>query len=162
MKGRKVMKRNFKTLTLVIGSILIGAAFNPIAMSASTYFPVKIAIVDIPAVVASSGDVNKLKETQKGKIEELKDFVKKAKADVEATKDADKKKKLEDGYNKELNERKNKIDKDYTSALSAIEKSISGIIAQKAKENNYQIVLSKGVVLYGGDDLTAEIKKAVK
>lgn len=156
------MKKNVKTLAVIIGSILIGAAFNPIAMSASNYFPVKIAIVDIPAVVSSSGEVNKLKETQKDKIEELKDFVKKAKADVESTKDADKKKKLEDGYNKELNERKNKIDKDYTSALSAIEKSISGVIAQKAKENNYQIVLSKGVVLYGGDDITAEIKKAVK
>lgn len=156
------MKKNVKSLAVILGSILIGAAFNPIAMSASSYFPVKIAVVDIPAVVSSSDEVNKLKETQKGKIEDLKDFVKKAKADVESTKDAAQKKKLEDGYNKELNERKNKIDKDYTSALSSIEKSISGVIAQKAKENNYQIVLSKGVVLYGGDDITAEIKKTVK
>lgn len=156
------MKKNVKILAVIISSICIGAAFNPIAISASNYFPVKIAVVDIPAVVASSGEVNKLKETQKDKIEELKDFVKKAKADVDSTKDTAQKKKLEDGYNKELNERKNKIDKDYTSALSAIEKSISGVIAEKAKENNYQIVLSKGVVLYGGDDITSEIKKAVK
>lgn len=156
------MKRNLKTLTVVIGSIFVGAAFNSIAISASNYFPVKIATVDIPAVVASSGEVNKLKETQKDKIEELKDFVKKAKADVESTKDSAQKKKLEDGYNKELNERKNKIDKDYVASLSGIEKNISSIIAQKAKENNYQIVLSKGVVLYGGDDITAEIKKTVK
>lgn len=154
--------KNLKTATIVLSSIFIGATFNSFAMSASNYSPVKIAVVDVPAVVANSGEVNTLKNIQKNKIEDLKDFVTKAKADIDSAKDANQKKKLEDGYNKELNERKNKIDKDYAATLSNIEKNISAVIAKKAKQDNYQIVLSKGIVLYGGDDITAEIKKAVK
>jgi Skp family chaperone for outer membrane proteins len=154
--------KNLKTFAVVLGSVFIGATFSSFAMSASSYSPAKIAVVDVPAVVASSGEVNKLKDTQKGKIEELTDFIKKAKADIDSTKDANQKKKLENGYNKELKERKNKIDKDYITTLSGIEKSISAVIAKKAKEDNYQIVLSKGIVLYGGDDITSDIKKIVK
>jgi len=156
------MGKNIKTFAVVLSSVIIGATFSSFAMSASSYSPFKIAVVDVPAVVANSSDVNKLKETQKSKIDELKDFVKTAKADVESKTDATQKKKLEESYNKELNDRKNKIDKEYSATLSSIEKNISDVIAKKAKEDNYQIVLSKGIVLYGGDDITADIKKIVK
>ena len=154
--------KNLKTVTIILSSIFIGATFSSFAMSASSYSPVKIAVVDVPAVVAASGEVNTLKNVQKTKIDDLDDFVTKAKADVDSAKDPAQKKKLEDGYNKELNERKNKIVKDYAATLSNIEKNISAIIAKKAKDENYQIVLSKGIVLYGGDDITKELIKTVK
>ena len=37
----------------------------------------------------------------------------------------------------------------------------SNQIASQAKLNNYDIVLAKGVVLYGGDDITEAVKQAV-
>lgn|SRR5574344_802137 len=155
--------KNLKTITAVaLGSLLLGAMTNSFAMSAMNVANAKIAVVDVPAVVASSAEVNSLKESQKLKIRELADFVKNAKADVAAASDASKKKALEDKYNKELNVRKQKIDADYANSLSNIEKNISGVISKKAKDDNYQIVLSKGIVLYGGDDITNAVKKLVK
>ena len=46
--------------------------------------------------------------------------------------------------------------------LQAIDKSITATIAQEAKAQNYNLVLSKSSVLYGGDDITASIAKNVK
>ena len=69
---------------------------------------------------------------------------------------------MENKYNKELNVKRNAIQKDYAKKLASIDKSISAVIAQKAKAASYDIVLAKGVVLYGGTDITAEITKSVK
>ena len=55
-----------------------------------------------------------------------------------------------------------KIKKNYATKLQAIDKSISATIAAEAKAKNYNLVLSKGVVLYGGEDITASISKIVK
>jgi Skp family chaperone for outer membrane proteins len=156
------MKQNVKIFITILSSLFVGTMINSFAMSASNYYPTKIAVVDVPAVVEGSSEVNTLKESQKAKVTELKDFVTKAKADVDATKDSVQKKKLEDSYNKELKEKKDKMDKEYVAALSNIEKDISGVIAKKAKDENYQLVLTKGIVLYGGDDITSDIKKLIK
>ena len=40
--------------------------------------------------------------------------------------------------------------------------SISSTIAAQAKAKGYDIVLAKSTVLYGGEDITAEIAKIVK
>ena len=54
------------------------------------------------------------------------------------------------------------MDKNYATKLEAIDKSISAQIASQAKLGGYDIVLAKGVVLYGGSDITEAVKKAVK
>lgn len=50
----------------------------------------------------------------------------------------------------------------YAARLQTVEKSISDTIAQQAKAKGYDMVISKGVVLYGGNDITADVSKAVK
>ena len=52
--------------------------------------------------------------------------------------------------------------KDYAKKLSEIDKNISATIEAQAKANGYDLVLSKSTVLYGGEDITAEIAKVVK
>ena len=52
--------------------------------------------------------------------------------------------------------------KAYNTKLEAIDKSIKATIAQQAKIMGYDLVLTKGVVLYGGDDITETILKVVK
>ena len=69
---------------------------------------------------------------------------------------------MEDKYNKELNSKKAAMDKNYASKLESIDKNISAKINEQAKAGNYDIVLAKGVVLYGGTDITDAVKKAVK
>ena len=65
-------------------------------------------------------------------------------------------------YNTEFAKKKTEIAKNYQTKLQAIDKSITDTIAAQAKAKGYTMVISKGVVVYGGDDITAEIQKAVK
>lgn len=154
------MKKSLKITALVIGAFVVGMSINNIALSEIGNG--KIAVIDLQKVVTSSNQVKSLKNEQQKKMLEIKSFVEKARKDVAATKDEKQKKNLEAKYNKELNAKTSAIEKDYASKLKNIDKSISATIASEAKAKNYNIVLSKGVVLYGGDDITDAIAKKVK
>ena len=88
--------------------------------------------------------------------------VEKARKDVASITDANKKKAAEEKYNKELMAKKEKMDQDYAAKLKALDTSISQQINEKAKADGYDLVLSKGIVLFGGNDITSEIIKVVK
>lgn len=148
-----------KFLVLGAAAFVIGMSVQQFAMSD---VPSKVAIVDVQQVVASSVQVKNLKKEQQAKASEIIKYIEKARKDVASVSDEKKKKALEDKYNKELIAKRDKLEKDYAAKLSAIDKSISATIATEAKNNNYDLVLAKGVVLYGGEDITANIIKAVK
>ena len=61
-----------------------------------------------------------------------------------------------------MNSKKVALDKNYASKLANIDTVISGKIAEQAKAGNFDVVLAKGIVLYGGTDITDAVKKAVK
>ena len=136
-----------------------GIAFSNFAMSD---VPSKIAVVDVQEVVNSSSQVQALKKEQQAKMKEVVSFVEKARKEVAATTDVKKKQALEEKYNKELNTKKMAMDKNYADKLTAIDSTISKQIEAQAKAGGYDIVLAKGVVLYGGSDITDAVKKAVK
>lgn len=124
----------------------------------------KYAVVDVPQVVAASKQVNNLKNQQNVKIQELANFVQNAQKQLQAEKNADKKKALETKLNKELNDKKVAMEKNYAAQLAGIDKNISAVIAQQAKAKGYDLVLAKGVVLYStqGTDITNDVIKVVK
>jgi Skp family chaperone for outer membrane proteins len=122
----------------------------------------KVAVVDVNAVVAKSAQVKALKKEEEKKEKEIVEWLKKAKADVEKQQTQEGKEKLLEKYKAELEKKKLANAKDYQTKLKAIDKNISETIAAQAKLIGYDIVLSKGIVLYGGDDITAVIQKAVK
>ena len=153
------MKNGIKYLALTLSAFVIGMTVSNFAVS---NVPSKIAVVDVQKVVSSSTQVKNLRAERAAKVKDLADFVKTARANVAKETNATKKKALEDKYNKELNQKRNAIQNDYSKKLAAIDKSISSVIAQKAKAANYDIVIAKGVVLYGGTDITAEITKSIK
>lgn len=155
------MKNSIKLVSVAALSLLIGLSVSNFAVSdvPSNY---KVAVVDVPKVVNSSKQVSALKAEQKQKVADLTNFVKTAKANIANEKDATKKKALEAKYTKELAAKKSAIEKDYAKKLLAIDKSISNVIQAKAKEGNYNLVLSKGVVLSGGVDITSSVAAAVK
>ena len=153
------MDKKFKVLFLAVSAFMIGFSVNNFAMSDVTS---KIAVVDVPEVVNSSTQVKALKKEQEAKAKEIVAFVEKARKDVAGTTDVKKKQALEDKYNKELKVKKEAMDKNYVTKLSAIDKSISAQVASQAKAGGYDIVLAKGVVLYGGFDITEAVKKSVK
>lgn len=153
------MDNKFKLLAVGISTFVIGLSLNNFAMSDVT---TKIAVVDVQSVVNSSSQVQALKKEQQAKGKEIVAFIEKARKDVAATTDVKKKQALEEKYNKELNTKKTAMDKNYATKLDAIDKAISAQIATQAKAGGYDIVLAKGVVLYGGSDITEAVKKAVK
>ncbi len=85
-----------------------------------------------------------------------------ARADVEKQKTQEGKEKLAKKYDSDFQKKQQAIQKDYTDKLQSIDKDISGVIAKTAKDKGYDVVLAKGVVLYGGEDITNAISKLIK
>lgn len=154
------MKKEIKLLAVGLCAFALGLGINNIAISSVMNY--KIAVVDIQKVVANSTQVKTLKNEQQSRLRDLKSFVENAKKDIAAQKKNSDKKALEEKYNKELQEKTSAIDKEYSQKLKDLDSDISGQIAKEAKADNYNIVLAKGVVLYGGDDITEAIMKALK
>lgn len=155
------MNKKIKILTVGLLTFIAGMAFSNFAMS-DVPSTSKIAVVDVQQVVNSSSQVQALKKEQQAKMKEVVAFVEKARKDVAGTTDVKKKQALEEKYNKELNNKKTAMDKNYSDKLNAIDTAISKQIENQAKLGGYDIVLAKGVVLYGGSDITEAVKKAVK
>lgn len=158
------MNNKFKIIAVSLAAFMVGSFASNFAMSIP--FPkFKVAVVDVPKVVAASSQVNNLKVDQRTKLQKIASFIDKAKSDVNAEKNPTAKKALEDKYNQELQNQKAQLDKDYATKLSAIDKNISLAISKKAKDLNCDLVVAKSVVLYSnGDvpDLTNDIIKEVK
>ena len=123
----------------------------------------RIAVVDVQAVVASSSQVQALKKEQQAKLQELEKWLQTAKSDVNKQQTQEGKEKLLKKYNTEFDKKKADIKSNYAKKLQAIDVNITQAIANEAKAKGYNLVISKqGQVLYSSDDLTANIKKAVK
>lgn len=143
-----------KTLSFVLTLLLLGTGA---AMAEQ-----KIAVVDIPAVVAKSAQVQVLKKEQQAQMQDLEKWLKIVQVDVEKQQTQEGKEKLLKKYNAEFAKKKETLAKNYQSQLQAIDKSITETISATAKSKGYDIVISKNVVVYGGDDITAELQKLVK
>lgn len=153
------MNTNLKLLIVGVCGLAIGISSSNFATSSVVN---KVAVVDVQKVVSSSKQVETLKNEQKKKIEEITAFVNKARADVSKESDDAKKKALEEKYNKEFASKRANIEKEYAAKLAQIDKSISSVIESSAKKEGYNLVLAKGMVLYGGTDITSQISKDVK
>ena len=140
-------------LTLGIMALLSGTSMAAVQ---------KIAVVDVPAIVAKSAQVQTLKKEQQTKISELDKWLKSAQADVAKQQTKEGKEKLLKQYNSDFAKKKEAIAKDYRAKLSAVDKSITETITTRARAMGYDMVIVKSMVIMGGDDITAEIQKLVK
>ena len=150
----QTMEGNMKR-KLVAAAIVLGLSFN-------TAFATQVAFVDVQKVVDSSAQVQALKKERETQMKEVVSLVEKARKEIAAESDTDKKKALDEKYTKQLNAKREKMDKEYASKLKTIEESISNIVNTQAKLKGYDMVISRGVVLYGTTDMTDDVIKAVK
>ena len=121
-----------------------------------------IAVVDLQKVVDNSAQVKTLKNEHTAKIKELNGIITKAQEEIAKQTDTKKIVEIQDKYTNQFNNKKSEIDKIYSSKLANIETQIKSEIEKKAKADGYDLVLSKGIVLFGGNDITSEIIKVVK
>lgn len=147
------------TLAL-LGALVLGFSLNNIAISDPTDF--KVAVVDIKQLVSSSQEIKKLKTDQEAKINQMQQTVEKARAEIAKETDPVKIAALEEKYRNEVNNQKLALDNEYNSKLTKIDNNIKTIVVEKARSMNYNLVLPKNFVLYGGDDITSEVSKSIK
>ena len=142
--------------------LLLSLSMIVLLTSASMAATQNIAVVDVPAVVAKSAQVAALKKEQQTKIQDLEKWLNAAQADVQKQQTKEGQEKLLKKYNADFAKKKEAIAKDYQTKLTAVDKSITETITTKAKALGYDMVISKSMVIMGGDDITAEIQKVVK
>ena len=114
----------------------------------------KIGVVDIQKLVEKSSAVQMLKRDHNAQLETLNSIITEAQNAIAKENDPQKIVMLQDKYNSEFNRRKNAIDNDYKSKLSSIENNLKQDIISSAKKHDYDIVVAKSVLFYGGEDIT--------
>lgn len=155
------MKKKIIGTLVVVSAFAIGYSVNNIAVSKSSP-EYKIAVVDIAEVIANSSEIKAIKAEQEKQVLTMQSTIDKARTDISNEKDPVKIAQLEEKYRKQINEQKIALDTEYNKKLTAIDSKIKTAVVEKARSMNYNIVLPKNTVLFGGDDITEQVKSIMK
>lgn len=153
------MKKHLWFAAVCILAFVAGYSINSKAISDTGY---RVAVVDVQSLIQKSSEVNLLKADQQKKLDAMKATVDKARQDISKETDPVKIAQLEEKYRNDINNQKVALDNEYNTKLKQIDTNIKSIVIAKAKGLNYNLVLPKSMVLFGGDDITAEVAKSVK
>ncbi len=155
------MKNKILLTGLVIAAFVTGYSINNIAIShANPNY--RVAIVDIQRVVANSNEIKALKIDQEKQIQNMQTTINRAREEISKEKDPAKVSALEEKYRNEINNQKLALDESYNKKLMAIDSKIKTAVVEKARSMNYNIVLPKNTVLFGGDDITDQVATIIK
>ena len=155
------MKKGIIYITLALMAFFGGYSINNLAISKPEN-SCKIAYVDIQEIALNSTEITTLKTDQEKQLQEIQSLLEKAKTEISKETNPKKAAQIENSYRKQINDKKLDMDTEYNKQLSAINSKIRTAIAEKARSLNYNIVLTKNAVLFGGDDITNQVKSLVK
>ncbi len=153
------MLKKINVVFLIMLAFGIGYSINNIAMSNTN---LKIAVVDTAQIISNSQEVKNLKAEQQAKIKEMQKTLETAQAEISKEKDPAKAAKLEEKYREEMNKQKIALDTNYNTKVTNIDKKMRNAITEKAKSMNYDLVLPKDIVFWGGEDITSDVEKEIK
>ena len=155
------MKNKILATLIVISAFIAGYSINSIAISNTTP-EYKIAVVDIATILKNSKEINALKLGQEKQMQNMQATIDKAKAEISKEQDPAKIAQLEEKYRNEINKQKLALDTSYNNKLTAIDNKIKTAVVEKARSMNYNMVLPKNTVLFGGDDITEQVATIIK
>lgn len=155
------MKNKILATLIVISAFIAGYSINSIAIS-NTNPEYKIAVVDIAAIIKNSKEINTLRLEQAKQMQNMQATIDKAKAEISKEQDPVKIAQLEEKYRNEINKQKLALDTSYNNKLTAIDNKIKTAVVEKARSMNYNMVLPKNTVLFGGDDITEQVATIIK
>ena len=153
------MKNNIWFIIACVLVFFVGYNMNDVAVSFPRY---KVAVIDVPEVLSKSSEIQALKRSQDKEMEELNTLISKAQNELLNEHDRNKLLQKESEYRKQIEAKKQTMDKEYNSKLAKINDNIKVLISKEAKKSNYNLVLPTGIVLSGGDDITDNIVKQIK
>ena len=145
----------------VVISLVMGYSINNIAISKAQP-EYKIATVDIQKIVANSTEIKSLKTEQEKQMQNMQSIIDKARTEISKEQDPVKIAQLEEKYRNEINNQKLALDTSYNTKVKAIDSKIKTAVVEKARSMNYNIVLPKNTVLFGGDDITDEVSQIIQ
>lgn len=145
----------------VVISLVMGYSINNIAISKAQP-EYKIATVDIQKIVANSTEIKSLKAEQEKQMQNMQSTIDKARTEISKEQDPVKIAQLEEKYRNEINNQKLALDTSYNTKVKAIDSKIKTAVVEKARSMNYNIVLPKNTVLFGGDDITDEVSQIIQ
>lgn len=145
----------------VVISLVMGYSINNIAVSKAQP-EYKIATVDIQKIVANSTEIKSLKAEQEKQMQNMQSTIDKARTEISKEQDPVKIAQLEEKYRNEINNQKLALDTSYNTKVKAIDSKIKTAVVEKARSMNYNIVLPKNTVLFGGDDITDEVSQIIR
>ncbi len=155
------MNKKFLVAMSLLVAIILGVSINNIALSSGTG-EMRVATVDLSQLITNSASVKALKSTHEKQLSDIEKTLEQARLEIANETNPDKIAQLEEKYRKDVSDKKFQMDKMYNDKLMEIDKNIKAQVAQKAKEMNYNVVLPKNIVLYGGEDITDKIAKSIK
>ena len=132
------MKKQLKYIALGIAAAAVLGIVPAFAQEASVQNAepvIKYGFVDVNKVVAASKAVEKANKERAAEKKKIIKFIE---------------------------ESANKMNKSYCEKLMKINNDINAELIKIAKDKDYQLILTKDAVLYGGDDLTQDLIKVVK
>lgn len=153
------MYKKFHIAVIVALAFGLGYSVNNIAISDTTP---KVAVVDATKIVANSSAVKNLRAEQEKKMKEMQTTIEKARTEISKETDSAKIAQLQEKYRNQINQQKIALDTDYNNKLTQIDTDIRNAVVEKAKSMNYDLVLPKNIVFFGGDDITDVIAKDIK
>jgi outer membrane protein len=122
----------------------------------------KIAVVDIQSLVSQTPSVLALREERKNQIAGLQQWINGANAEINQIADQAAKTALFQKYQLELNQRQQSMQSEYAQKVQSIDAELSKLIADEAKNSGFDYVFAKGIVVFGGTDITENVAKLLK
>ena len=153
------MYKKFSIVLMLALAFGIGYSLNNIAVSNTN---IKVAVIDTAKIISNSAEVKSIKSEQQTKMKEIESILAKAQEEISKETDVSKAAKLEEKYREEINKQKLALDTSYNQKISALNTKIHTAAENKAKNSDYDLVLPKDIVFWGGEDITAEVEKEIK
>ena len=153
------MRNNIWFVIACVLVFCVGYNLNDVAISFPRY---KVAVIDISEVMSKSTELQELKRAQDKDMEELNILISKAQNELINEQNRTKFVQKEAEYRKQIETKKNDIDKKYSTKFVKINDNIKNLIVKEAKKANYNLVLPTGMVISGGEDITESVVKNMK
>ncbi len=153
------MRNNIWFVVACVLVFCVGYNLNDVAISFPRY---KVAVIDVSEVMSKSTELQELKRAQDKDMEELNILISKAQNELINEQNRTKFAQKEAEYRKQIETKKKDIDKKYSEKFVKANDNIKNMILKESKKANYNLVLPTGMVISGGEDITASVLKNMK
>lgn len=159
------MKINLKNMVLgmaAAGILTCSPVFSEEVKPVDSQPAIKYGYVDVNKVVASSKAVQKANKERAAEKKKIIKFIEESANKMNKEEDEKKREEMKNQFDLDLTAKKSAMSKSYGEKLMKINNDINAELIKIAKDKDYQLILTKDAVLYGGDDLTQDLIKVVE